>query len=106
MDVSIRNYFANNKPGAVKAFFTAVIYPHGQKIQCCKYFKTDTSEWISFPSYEAKKRKEDGKTDYIPYISYEDKEYADELRAALLFAVKNLPESEKRSPVRKEDPWF
>lgn len=111
MEVEISNYYKNSKEsGAIQGNFALTIQPNGQKILFCKHFKTATSEWFSFPSHKVEK---DSKTDYIPYVSYSDKEYAEQLKIAVLQAIHALPESEIRQSKRFEFPkkteeksWF
>lgn len=85
--VEVGQYRAVDK-GALKAFFSLVIYPEGQKILDCRYFEQGQNRWWSMPQKEIKKG--DGeKSDYIPYISYLDKKHGEELKAAVLEALKN-----------------
>lgn len=90
--VDIGQYKEVNK-GSLKAFFSLVIYPMGQKILNCSYFVKDNQSWFSFPSKEIKKG--DGeKSDYIPYISYLDKKYLENLKIAVLEALKTAKPQE------------
>ena len=79
--VEIGQYKSIDK-GALKASFSMVIYPHGQKISGCKYFNTGTNAWFNFPSFEIKKG-EGEKSEFIPYISYLDKDYQKQLQSAV-----------------------
>lgn len=80
--------------GSLKAFFSLVIYPEGQKILDCRYFEQGDKRWFSFPQKEIKYT--DGrKTDYIPYVSYLDKEYLEQLKIAVLTALKDAKPQEK-----------
>lgn len=80
--VEIGQYWEINK-GALLGSFSYVEYPKGQKVIDCKHFKQDDREWWSGPQKEIKK-KDDEKSQYIPYISYIDKEYDAKLKAAVL----------------------
>jgi hypothetical protein len=80
--------------GSLKAFFSIVIYPEGQKILDCRYFIQGDKRWFSFPQKEIKYT--DGrKTEYIPYVSYLNKEYLENLKASVLNALKDAKPQEK-----------
>jgi hypothetical protein len=84
--VEVGQYREINK-GTLKAFFTLVIFPTGQKILDCKYFTHEEKRWFSFPTKEVTFT--DGrKSEYIPLISFLDKSYAEELKKAVLTALK------------------
>ena len=91
-EVEIGQYRELNK-GALKAFFSMVTYSSGQytkqdKTLDCKYFVNGANRWFSFPQKEIKF--DDGrKTEYIPYRSYGDKEYMEQLKTAVLEALKH-----------------
>lgn len=82
--IEIGQYKELNK-GALKAAFSVVIYPQGQKILDCKYFTTEDRAWIAFPQKEVKK--EGLPTQYIPLISFLNKEYETELKTAVVKAL-------------------
>lgn len=85
--VEIGQYRELNK-GSLKATFSLVIYPEGQKILDCRYFEMSDKRWFSFPQKEIKYS--DGrKTEYIPIVSYINKEYLESLKASVLNALKN-----------------
>ena len=88
MDIKIEigQYKEINK-GVLKASFSLVIYPQAQKILDCKYFVGDRDQqWFTFPQKEIKFA--DGrKTEYIPIVSYGDKQYLEQLKAAVLQAL-------------------
>ena len=84
--VEIGQYREVNK-GALKAFFSIVEYPHGRKTLDMRYFESGTNRWIAFPQKEVKKPNMD-KPDYIPLVSYMDKEYDAQLKTAILEALK------------------
>lgn len=74
--------------GSLKASFSLVIYPEGQKILECKYFVQGDKRWFNFPQKEVKKP--DGqKSDYIPLVSYMNKDYYEQLKTAVLEAIKD-----------------
>lgn len=90
--VEIGNYREVNK-GALKAFFTLVIYPTGQTIRDCRYFLKDDGRWFSLPQKEIKKP--DGqKSEYIPLITFQNKEYSDALKNAVIEALKTAKPQE------------
>jgi len=74
--------------GALKAFFAIVEYPQGRKTLECRYFQKGDQRWFSFPQKEYKKAGSD-KSEYIPLISYLDKEYFEQFKAAVLIALKD-----------------
>lgn len=77
----------NIDKGSLKAEFSVVIYPEGQKILGCKYFIMGDNRWFCFP--QKKIDYSDGrKSDYIPYVSYLNKEYKEQLSVAILQALK------------------
>jgi hypothetical protein len=85
--IEIGRYHEVNK-GALKAFFNLMVYPHGPKITDCRYFVSGDNRWWNFPQKEIKKTPE-GKPDYFPYVSYPDKQYLDQLKEAVLEALKD-----------------
>jgi hypothetical protein len=90
--VEVGQYREVNK-GSLKAFFSLVIYPQGEKIIDCKYFENGEKKWFNFPQKEVKYP--DGrKSEYIPYISYLNKEYLQQLQAAVLAAIKTMKPKE------------
>lgn len=87
-EVEIGQYRAMDK-GSLKGFFSLVIYPEGQKILDCRYFAQGEKKWWSFPQKEIKYT--DGrKTEYIPIVSYLNKEYLEQLKIAVLTALKDV----------------
>lgn len=91
--IEIGQYRELNK-GSLKATFSLVIYPEGQKILECKYFILGDRHWFNFPQKEIKYT--DGrKTEYIPLISYLNKEYLEQLKTAVLSALKEAKPTEK-----------
>lgn len=89
--VEVGQYREVNK-GTLKAFFSLVIYPNGQKILDCRYFVQGDKAWFNFPTKEVKKQ--DGTNDYIPLISYLDKAYLEELKIAVLEQLKSQVSNE------------
>ena len=89
-EVEVGQYRAMDK-GSLKGFFSLVIYPQGQKIIDCRYFEQGDKRWFNFPQKEIKYT--DGrKTEYIPLVSYGDKEYLEQLKIAVLTALKDIIE--------------
>lgn len=86
--VEVGQYREVNK-GLFKATFSLVIYPQGEKILDCKYFVNGDQRWFNFPQKEIKKQ-DGSKSDYIPLISYLNKEYLATLKAAVLNALKEV----------------
>lgn len=79
--------------GCLKAFFSLIIYPQGQKILDCRYFVQGDKRWFNFPQKEIKFN--DGRTtEYIPYISYLNKEYLEQLKIAVLTALQSAQPEE------------
>lgn len=116
--VEIGQYRPMDK-GSLKAFFSVIIYPQGQKILDCRYFVQGDQHWFSFPQKEIKYT--DGrKTEYIPLISYLNKEYLEQLKVVILNALKDVkPEAtyerkkyssdqKQKSSLQAESPpdWF
>ncbi len=89
--VEVGQYKAVNK-GALKGFFTLVIYPTGQKIIDCKHMEKDGQTWVAFPSKEYTKK--DGTKDWFPLISYLNKEYQQALQQAI---IQQLPKDSNAS---------
>ena len=90
--IEIGQYRSVDK-GALKGFFSLVIYspdpfPKSDKMIDCRYFDNGTNRWFSFPSKEVKH--DDKPTEYIPYRSFGDKIYFNELRAAILTAITEI----------------
>lgn len=86
--VEVGQYREMNK-GSLKGFFSLIIYPMGQKILDCRYFEQGDRRWFNFPQKEIKYT--DGrKNEYIPYISYLNKQYLEQLRVAVLQALSNV----------------
>ena len=100
--VEVGQYREVNK-GALKAFFSLVIYPEGLKIMDCKYFVQGSSSWFSFPQKEVKFT--DGrKSEYAPLIHCLNKEYSEQLKIAVLKALKEQGKNEQvSSSSRKKD---
>lgn len=89
-EVEVGQYRAMDK-GSLKGFFSIVIYPQGQKILDCRYFTQGDQRWFSFPQKEIKYT--DGrKTEYIPLVSYLNKDYLEQLKIAVLTALKEISE--------------
>ena len=85
--VEVGQYRELNK-GSLKAVFSIVIYPSGQKILDCRLFQQGDKRWFKFPEKEVKYS--DGrKTEYIPIISYLNKDYLEQLKIAVLQALKD-----------------
>lgn len=85
MKVEIGKYRPINK-GALKASFTLLIHPEGLLLSDCKYFSVGDKEWINFPSKEIKK--EGAKSDFIPLVTYLNKDYLNVLREQALTELK------------------
>lgn len=86
--VEIGQYYEVNK-GSLKARFSLVIYPEGQKILDCTHFVRDNEQWFNFPQKEIKHN--DGrKTEYLPLISYLNKDYREQLKIAVLTELKKI----------------
>lgn len=90
--VEIGQYREVNK-GSLKAYFSMVIYPEGQKILDCQYFVKGVQRWFSFPQ---KKVEKNGNVEYIPLVSYLNKEHLEKLKASVIEAL-TLQESHGQS---------
>lgn len=106
-EVEIGQWRAVDK-GSLKGFFSLLIYPSGQKILDCRYFQSGDRRWFNFPDKEV--RYTDGrKTEYIPLISYLNKEYQSALQHAVLTALKelnsenNVAQKNRTSPPKARD---
>lgn len=96
--VEVGQYYEINK-GSLKARFSLLIHPYGQKILECTYFVQGDKRWFSFPQKEIKYQ--DGrKTEYIPYVSYIDKEYLEHLKQAVLEQLKNFKPMERNGQAK------
>jgi hypothetical protein len=103
--VEVGQYRPVKKEGVFKATFSLVIYPYGQKILNCKYFVKGERRWFQFPSKEV--TYEDGrKTQYIPYVSYIDKEYLRALEAAILEALTHAKPQEYNGQTKNPTPSY
>ena len=99
-EIEVGQYKVVDK-GALKASFSLVLYPHGQKILDCRYFEQEGNRWFSFPSKEIKYT--DGrKTEYIPIISYLNKEYLEQLKTAVLGALKETSPQEYNGKAKSQ----
>lgn len=89
-EVEIGQYKLIEK-GALKASFSIVIYPQGlprgPKYLECLYFEHGENRWVTMPQKEIK-HSDGRKSEYIPLVSYPDKEYANHLKIAVLEALK------------------
>lgn len=106
--IEIHQYREVNK-GSLKAFFTVVIQPQGQKILDCRYFVQGENKWFSFPQKEVEFN--DGrKKEYIPLISFQNKDYLEALKNSVLIALKDAKPQESyvknqsQAHPRKESP--
>lgn len=113
IEVEVGQYREVNK-GALKAFFSMVEYPYGRKTLDMRYFESGDKRWIAFPQKEVKKLDMD-KPDYIPLVSYLDKEYDTQLKIAILAALKEQGNNgqensyQKQAAPLQDDPsslWF
>lgn len=96
--VEIEDYRASAFEGSKIANFSVVIYPEGEKIIDCKYLQGKDGPWWCFPAKNLSLK--DGKQDYIPYVSYKDKAYLEQLKIAVLSALQNHskePDNAKKS---------
>ncbi len=94
-EVEVGNFRLVNK-NSLKATFNICIYPEGQKILECRYFVKDNQRWFNFPQKEIKGR--DGNPDFIPLVSYMNKEYQEILKEAVVKQLKNLEIEHENNP--------
>ena len=99
--VEIDQYRELENAGALKATFTLVEYPTGRKTRKCKYFATEDQRWWTFPQ-ELIEYKDGRKSDYIPYVSYIDKEYSEQLKIEVLKALKDAKPEQKNGKVQNQ----
>lgn len=95
MKVEVGQYREVNK-GTWKATFSLVIHPEGQKILDCRYFEQGASRWFAFPSKRIERQGSD-RPEYIPLVSYLNKEYLEQLRGAVLEALKDVKHDAKEA---------
>ncbi len=84
--LEVGQYRLVNK-GHLRAFFSLIIYPEGQKILDCRHFVSEDRQWFSFPQKEIITK--EGEKDYIPLVSYLNKDYLEQLKAAVMQALKD-----------------
>ncbi len=99
-EIEVGQYREVNK-GGLKAFFTLIEYPYGRKTLDCRYFAKGNDRWFAFPQKEILKRGEE-KPDYIPLISFLDRDYLEELKKAILSALKEQENGQSGSTKRQE----
>lgn len=112
MKIGIEHYNKVQADGAFQGFFTLVIYPEAQVIPDCKHFKNERGDWFNFPSKEIEREGEE--TEYFPRIYYRNKEYLQELKAAVYDALQgiNNGKNSKANPTESQVPsdtppdWF
>ena len=82
--------------GSLKMAFTLVKYsPRGPKISKftdCKLFEVGGKSWFNLPQKEVIKAGSE-KKDYFPLVVFDDKEYVDQLKVAVMQAVAAYRES-------------
>lgn len=100
LEVEVGQYREVNK-GALKAFFSIVEYPNGRKTTDCRLFEANGRRWFSFPTREFKKPGSE-KTEYIPYISYIDKDYGEKFKEAVLEALTHAENSGEANTYQKQ----
>lgn len=102
-------HIKNCDKGCLTAIFSVVIYPRGEKISKCRYFRKEDSHWWATPQEEVKKQ-DGGKTDYYPYVKWLNKEYDEALKEAVLECLKDaIPrgtsEQAKAYPQSQSSPY-
>jgi hypothetical protein len=88
-EIEIGQYRRIDK-GPLRATFSLVIYYKEQARQDktidCKYFVSGDKQWFTFPQKEVKYT--DGrKTEYIPYRTFGDKQYFQQLKDTVVAAL-------------------
>jgi len=94
-EVEVGNFRVINK-NSLKATFSLCIYPEGQKILECRYFVKDNQRWFNFPQKEIKDR--EGNQDYIPLVSYMNKDYQEQLKESVIKLLKQSEEDYEKNP--------
>lgn len=92
-EIEIGEYRLLDK-GALKGTFSIVEYPYGRKTLNCKLFEANGRQWFTFPQKEVVK--EGQKTEYIPYVSFINKEFLKAYTAAVLEALKQTTPQERK----------
>jgi hypothetical protein len=83
------NHYRPFEKGCLRGFFSLIIYPEGQKIIDCRYFEQGDRSWWNFPQKELKYT--DGrKSEFIPFVTFLSKDYMEQLKIAVLTALKDL----------------
>jgi len=94
--------------GALKGFFTLIEYnedyPKGRKTLDCRYFNQGENRWMSFPHKEVTYKGTE-KPEFIPLVSYPDKEYFERLKVAALEAIEKEHTNGSKGNV-PDDPSF
>jgi hypothetical protein len=98
--IEVGQYYKVNK-GALKAVFTLIEYPTGRKTMDCKYFVKGDNHWFSFPQKEVKKPGAE-KPEYIPLVSYLNKEYLAQFQIAVLSALKEQESNGQTNAYQKQ----
>jgi hypothetical protein len=69
----------------------------------CKYFEQGDNHWFTFPSKEFTKSG-DEKPSYIPLVSFVDKDYATELKKAVLIELKKATQEKGNDKTSQKEP--
>ncbi len=99
-EIEIGQYKEVNK-GSLKAFFSIVEYPTGRKTLDCRYFEKGEQRWFGFPQKEVKKRDSEV-PEWIPLISYLDKEYLEQFKIAVLTALREQENNGQTNTPQKQ----
>jgi hypothetical protein len=73
--------------------FQMILHPLAAKVYDCKYFKSSSNEWVSFPQKEI--GEEDGKKKYVPYFHITDRAQDDRFKARVLEKVRAIATQHK-----------
>lgn len=98
--VEIGQYREVNK-GALKAFFSLVIYPQGIQINDCRLFQKGSARWVNLPEKEYKVGDE---TKYFPIVRILDKAYETAVKDAALEALKTAQPQERNGQTQNSSP--
>lgn len=104
-NIDILHYRPTRSDKALKAYFTLVNHDHGgEKILDCRHFQKDGREWFSYPQKEVASKEDPEKKDFIPYISYTNKDYANELQRSVIAQLHKVQGNKQKDSATQAKP--
>ena len=88
-EISLENVRVLDKGPLKMAFMLVKYQPNGPKVSKyndCKYFEVGDKKWFNLPQKEVHRQGVE-KKDYYPVVVFDDREYMDQLKAAVVQAV-------------------